>query len=404
MAIFDPGTCRIDQVSLAGSAIGATRSPRKSTARCDEDLRQVRLVTEGASASDLKSEGVEATLCAGCAQNYEHRVSNCGCSVCGLQMAAGVLSAPGVGMMCPTCSVEHVSRAACGAVAAAVERAAAPLRARVEELEAAASQTVPARLAPPSRFDGRLPATDRNGRELGEGSRGYYLPGMGGEKGTWVPLNPQLAEVVASGLTMMVLIRKPDNAPLSVADYFYFMSQVRGMALDESLGAPALVLYVEGTDLRYAMPLDELAGVVGPPLEAFREISCSGITSNVLAVADGTMVSDQGMAIDPMRLREMAMRAAMARSSSSNPPAHGTPPEGQRPQATPSRDRARELMSLDRKLGAQGDSRREHGEDAGDTHAAQTHQEQARLHRSSSRGGSGVGGDDLRFLLVYANV
>ena len=87
------------------------------------------------------------------------------------------------------------------------------------------------------------------------------------------------------------------------------------------------------------MPLDEL-GVFGPPLAAFRKISRSGITSNVLAVADGTMVSDQGMTIDPVRLREMTMQAVMARSSASNPPAHGTPPEGQRPQATPARDRA----------------------------------------------------------------
>ena len=64
MAIFDSGTCRIDQVSLAGSAIGAPRSRQKSTPRCDEDLRQVRLMSEGASsASDLESEGVEATFC-----------------------------------------------------------------------------------------------------------------------------------------------------------------------------------------------------------------------------------------------------------------------------------------------------------------------------------------------------
>ena len=279
-------------------------------------------------------------LCAGCAHSYEQRVTSAGCSVCGLRLAGGLEVVVGIIEMCPSCAVQHVTRAAHGAVEAAVERAEAPLRARVAELEAAAPQAVPTRVAPLSRFDGRLPAADRNGRELGEGSRGYYLPGMGEEKGTWVPLNPQLAEVVASGLTMMVLIRKPDNAPLSVADYFYFMAQVRGMALDESLGAPALELYVESAGLRYAMPLDE-PGVFGPPLEAFREISRSGITSNVLAIADGTIVSDQGMTIDPVRLREMmAMQAAMPRSSASNPPAHGTPPEGQRPQATPARDRA----------------------------------------------------------------
>ena len=114
---------------------------------------------------------------------------------------------------------------------------------------------------------------------------------------------------------------------VSVTDYFYFMAQVRGMALEESLGAPALELYVEGTGLRYAMPLGEL-GVFGPPLGAFREISRSGITSNVLTVPDGTNVHDQGKTIDPVRLREMTMRAAMARSSAKNPPTHGTPPEG----------------------------------------------------------------------------
>ena len=106
------------------------------------------------------------------------------------------------------------------------------------------------------------------------------------------------------------------------------------MALEESLGAPALELYVEGTGLRYAMPLGEL-GVYGPPLEAFREILRSGLINNVLAVADGTNVHDQGKTTDPVRLREMTMRAAMARSSAADPPARGTPPEGQRPQATP---------------------------------------------------------------------
>ena len=75
-----------------------------------------------------------------------------------------------------SCAVQHVERAARGALKAAVEveRAAAPLRARVAKLEAAAPQAVPAWLAPLSRFGGRLPATDRNGRELGKGSRGYY--------------------------------------------------------------------------------------------------------------------------------------------------------------------------------------------------------------------------------------
>ena len=150
------------------------------------------------------------------------------------------------------------------------------------------------------------------------------------------------------------MARIPDaDAGASVKDYFYFMAQVRGMALQESLGAPALELYdVEGTGLRYAMPLDEL-GVYGPPLEAFREISRSGLISNVLAVADGTNVHDQGKTIDPVRLREMTMRAALARSSDALVPARGTPPEMRRPQATPSRDRAREPTSLGRRLGAQ---------------------------------------------------
>ena len=173
----------------------------------------------------------------------------------------------------------------------------------------------------------------------------------GGNKGNWVPLNPQLAEVVTSGLTVMARIPDAD-AGASVKDYFYFMAQVRGMALQESLGAPALELYVEGTGLRYAMPLDEL-GVYGPPLEAFRDISRSGLISNVLAVADGTNVHDQGKTIDPVRLREMTMRAALARSSDALAPARGTPPEMRRPQATPSRDRAREPTSLGRRLGAQ---------------------------------------------------
>ena len=248
MAILDPATCRTDQNSLAGSAIGAPRARRKSTTRCDDDVRQVRLLAENASASDLEAEGVEATLCAGCANNYEHRVSNCGCSACGLRLAAGVVRVPGVAMMCTTCVVMHVSLAASDACDATVKRGgAAPLRARVAELEAATPHSPPARLAPPSRFDGWMPATDPNGHDLGEGARGYCLPGMGCEKGTWVPLNPQLAEVVASGLTVVVLVRKPDDAPLSVADYFYFKAQVRGMALEESPGSPALELYVEGT-------------------------------------------------------------------------------------------------------------------------------------------------------------
>ena len=68
VAIFDLDTCRVDAVSLAGSAIGAPRARRKHTVRCDGDLRQVRLMSEDASASDLESEGVEATLCACCAQ------------------------------------------------------------------------------------------------------------------------------------------------------------------------------------------------------------------------------------------------------------------------------------------------------------------------------------------------
>ena len=134
-----------------------------------------------------------------------------------------------------------------------------------------------------------------------------------------MPLNPQLAEVVASGLTVMVLIRKADFG-ISVTDYFYFMAQVRGMALEESLGAPALELYIEGRRHRPAVRnAARRARVFGPPLEAFREISRSGITNNVLAVPDGsTNVHEQGKTIDPVRLlREMTIRAAMTRSSAS---------------------------------------------------------------------------------------
>ena len=56
MAIFDLDTCRVDAVSLAGPAIGAPRARRKHSVRCDDDLRQVRLMAEDASASDLESE------------------------------------------------------------------------------------------------------------------------------------------------------------------------------------------------------------------------------------------------------------------------------------------------------------------------------------------------------------
>ena len=80
-------------------------------------------------------------MCAGCAHYYEQRATNCGCSVCGLHLAAGVDIAPGVEAMCPSCTVQHAERAARSAVSAAVERAEgeAPLRARVAELEAAAA-------------------------------------------------------------------------------------------------------------------------------------------------------------------------------------------------------------------------------------------------------------------------
>ena len=145
-------------------------------------------MSEDASASDLESEGVEATLCAGCAHNYEQRITSAGCSGCGLHLAAGLDVVRGIEAMCQSCAVQHVERVALGAVDAAVERAEAPPRARVAELEAAAPQAVPTRLAPLSRFDGRLSVADRNGRELGEGARGYYLPGVGGQKGNWVPL------------------------------------------------------------------------------------------------------------------------------------------------------------------------------------------------------------------------
>ena len=56
VAIFDLDTCRVDAVSLAGPAIGAPRARRKHSVRCDGDLRQVRLMAEDASASDLEPE------------------------------------------------------------------------------------------------------------------------------------------------------------------------------------------------------------------------------------------------------------------------------------------------------------------------------------------------------------
>jgi hypothetical protein len=97
------------------------------------------------------------------------------------------------------------------------------------------------------------------------------------------------------------------------------------------LGAPALELYIEGRRHRPAVRnAARRARVFGPPLEAFREISRSGITNNVLAVPGGsTNVHDQGKTIDPVRLlREMTIRAAMTRSSASDPPACGTPAAG----------------------------------------------------------------------------
>ena len=63
VGLFDPTTPGPDPDSLAGTALGAPRARRKSTLRCEGDVKLMALLDEDAAASDLRDDGNAAALC-----------------------------------------------------------------------------------------------------------------------------------------------------------------------------------------------------------------------------------------------------------------------------------------------------------------------------------------------------
>ena len=168
VGLFLPSRAAPADLALAGGALGAPLRQRRGQRSCVGECVPVALMREDASASaglsGAADEGAPAAalLCAKCAAHYAARVAQMGCAACCDALAAGLRhDSADVAGLCAPCALVAVG-------SAAAEAAAAPLRARLAELNADAPR--PAQQGKALSRDGVAPGFDCCGARLGDGA------------------------------------------------------------------------------------------------------------------------------------------------------------------------------------------------------------------------------------------
>ena len=166
VGLFEPLRAAPDDRALAGGLLGAPKRQRRATRSCTGPCVSVALMREdGAASGALRADGaapgvvVSALLCAQCASDYAERAETVGCARCGESLRVDV-EGHGVEGLCAPCAVGV-------AAAAAAQAAAAPLLARLEEIEAGAAR--PNTVGKTMGRDRKYPAFDCFGAKRGEG-------------------------------------------------------------------------------------------------------------------------------------------------------------------------------------------------------------------------------------------
>ena len=275
---------------------------------------------DGAASGALRADGaapgvvVSALLCAQCASDYAERAETVGCARCGESLRVDV-EGHGVEGLCAPCAVGV-------AAAAAAQAAAAPLLARLEEIEAGAAR--PNTVGKTMGRDRKFPAFDCCGAKLGEGYDQYSVLARGGGT-TARPVAPAVLRLLrADTITFKVLIPDAAGVPPSVHDYFFFDGVVRGMAL-ETFGE-SVEIYSETLGLRFVVPLIEFFGAGNGVDEHYLPAATrDGVDPDALAldVEEGTQAlsdSDAGgvlrgelLRLQGDDLKQARIRLALAR-------------------------------------------------------------------------------------------
>ena len=178
VGLFLPSRAAPADLALAGGALGAPLRQRRGQRSCVGECVPVALMREDALASDGLSGAADgdapaaALLCASCAEHYAARVALVGCTACCDALAVGLRhDSADVAGMCAPCAL--------GAVAsAAAEAAAAPLRARLAELDADAPR--PPQQGKTLGRDNVAPGFDCCGARLGDGAVSFPVQLRGG--------------------------------------------------------------------------------------------------------------------------------------------------------------------------------------------------------------------------------
>ena len=144
VGLFEPLRAAPDDRVLAGGLLGAPKRQRRAARSCTGPCTVVALMREdGAASGALHADGaapddtVSALLCAQCASDYAEREEEVGCARCGESLRIDVhIEGHDVEGLCAPCAVGV-------AAAAAAKAAAAPLLARLEEIEAGAARPNP---------------------------------------------------------------------------------------------------------------------------------------------------------------------------------------------------------------------------------------------------------------------
>ena len=181
VGLFEPLRAAPDDRALAGGLLGASKRQRRSTRSCFGPCTAVPLMREdGAASGALRADGaapdepVSALLCAQCAADYAERTETVGCARCGDALRTDVpIEGHDVEGLCAPCAVGV-------AAAAAAKAAAAPLLARLEEIEASAPR--PNTAGKTMGRDWRYPAFGCCGAKLGEGYDQYTVHARGGAR------------------------------------------------------------------------------------------------------------------------------------------------------------------------------------------------------------------------------
>ena len=236
--MFDPDECAPGSKALAGNSLGYRG---RAACKCEPEsgLTTVKLMKKDFRVSESLGDP-EVLLCGLCAEAYDERREELGCTQCGAALKQDLTIDPRFGGLasvleghCPSCAVSTSIIAARQLADQEAERLRAEVATLSQELATAReARPQPRHVGHPPGLDGKTPATDRCGDRLGDCFLTCPSKGGGGQK----PIPAPIREIIQRGhLTVAVRVMRDDGFGLgSDPKLFMFKAWSRSRQIRES--------------------------------------------------------------------------------------------------------------------------------------------------------------------------